>query len=282
MSFFSNTFGKECFVNNGLRKTSEIGFLKPVDANLDTEGLPQSATGQSTIFTGVNASKLLGYHLTAVPNKKLKNIIAEKSFLKVLKRKGLRVTSANAYSEEYFEKVNAGKMKHSATTLNILAAGIDFRLIDDLKLGNAVFMDMTNRILIKNYGYDVNEISVERASCNLAAIALSNDFTMYEYFLTDLYGHLRGSLEDIIRVLNHIDIFTGKLIQSIDLEKHAVIIISDHGNIEDISKKPHTRNPVPFIVFSKDKRVLDFFDKKVESVVDISDAVINYYSLNAE
>lgn len=32
---------------------------KPIDANLDVPGLPQSATGQTTMFTGVNASQFI-------------------------------------------------------------------------------------------------------------------------------------------------------------------------------------------------------------------------------
>ncbi|MBA3692336.1 MAG: hypothetical protein H0W77_02680, partial [Acidobacteria bacterium] len=38
------------------------GVLIPTDARLGIEGRPQSASGQTTILTGVNAPKFLGVH----------------------------------------------------------------------------------------------------------------------------------------------------------------------------------------------------------------------------
>ena len=35
---------------------------------LGIEGLPQSATGQTALFTGINAAQLLGRHLFGFPN----------------------------------------------------------------------------------------------------------------------------------------------------------------------------------------------------------------------
>ena len=52
--------------------------FKGIDACLGIAGIPQSATGQTSLFTGVNAAKLLGYHLTAYPNKILINLIHKK------------------------------------------------------------------------------------------------------------------------------------------------------------------------------------------------------------
>jgi len=46
--------------------------LAPTDATLGVAGLPQSATGQTAIFTGVNASALLGRHLWGFPNERLR------------------------------------------------------------------------------------------------------------------------------------------------------------------------------------------------------------------
>ncbi len=41
------------------------GVLIPTDAVMGVPGVPQSATGQTSIFTGTNAQKLLGRHLSA-------------------------------------------------------------------------------------------------------------------------------------------------------------------------------------------------------------------------
>ena len=39
----------------------------PIDANLIVDGLPQSATGQATMFTGVNAPVFMGRHCEGFP-----------------------------------------------------------------------------------------------------------------------------------------------------------------------------------------------------------------------
>src|SRR6185436_9156180 len=43
------------------------GVARGTDASLGVTGLPQSATGQTTLFTGVNAAQVLGRHLYAFP-----------------------------------------------------------------------------------------------------------------------------------------------------------------------------------------------------------------------
>jgi len=35
----------------------------------------------------------------------------------------------------------------------------------------------------------------------------------------------------------------------VDLSKNLVILTSDHGNLEDLSVKTHTRNPVPTLLW---------------------------------
>ncbi len=90
---------KPAFFNNGV--------LCSVDASLDIPGIPQSATGQASIFTGINASKYRGYHLTALPNSKLVELIEGQSLMKTLKDKCISVSSANLYSDEFFQKRGA-------------------------------------------------------------------------------------------------------------------------------------------------------------------------------
>ncbi|MBI3975273.1 MAG: metalloenzyme, partial [Armatimonadetes bacterium] len=42
-------------------------LLIPTDATLGVPGLPQSATGQTALLTGLNAPALIGRHVTAYP-----------------------------------------------------------------------------------------------------------------------------------------------------------------------------------------------------------------------
>ena len=50
-----------------------------VDACLGIAGRPQSATGQATLFTGVNAAAHLGQHLHGFPNAKLRQLLAART-----------------------------------------------------------------------------------------------------------------------------------------------------------------------------------------------------------
>ncbi len=275
MRFFNKVFGNQCFVNNGEMKKYKFGTLKPVDACLGVEGLPQSATGQTAIFTGVNASQVLGYHLTAYPNAKLTQIINEKSILKQLKDKNYKVTSANAYSGRYFSLVEEGQLGHSASTLTILASGIAFRMLGDLKKGNAVFMDITNRHLLQ-YGYDVKRVFPKTAAKNIVRIMNNHNFTLFEYWLTDYYGHLRGTINDIYRTLDNIDSFVEYIVRFMGNDD-ILIITSDHGNIENVQSKPHTKNPVPFVVFSKKPGVCDFFNSRVDDISQVTPGIIEYF-----
>jgi len=49
--------------------TIHEGIVVPTDASLGVPGRPQSASGQTTILTGVNAPAAVGYHKQGFPNK---------------------------------------------------------------------------------------------------------------------------------------------------------------------------------------------------------------------
>src|SRR6478672_7707301 len=55
------------------------GIVVPTDPRLGVEGRPQSASGQTTILTGVNAPKIVGAHKQGFPNRPLLDIIREHS-----------------------------------------------------------------------------------------------------------------------------------------------------------------------------------------------------------
>ena len=75
-------------------ETSRSTSFWPIDAALGIEGLPQSATGQTALFTGVNALQLVGMHISAFPTQDLRDTIAEHSFLKRAHEAGYHVTFA--------------------------------------------------------------------------------------------------------------------------------------------------------------------------------------------
>ncbi|MEN3038115.1 MAG: metalloenzyme, partial [Candidatus Kryptonium sp.] len=78
------------------------GIIVPTDATMNITGYPQSATGQTTIFTGVNASEIMQGHINGFPTPTLRKILLSESIFLKLKKLGKRATFANAYSRHYF------------------------------------------------------------------------------------------------------------------------------------------------------------------------------------
>ena len=70
----------------------------PADALLGVPGIPQSATGQTTILTGVNAAQALGAHLSGFPNQPLRDIIRAGNLFSKLAEAGRSSIFANAYA----------------------------------------------------------------------------------------------------------------------------------------------------------------------------------------
>src|ERR1043165_4237331 len=113
------------------------GKLARTDACLGVEGRPQSASGQTTILTGVNAPALLGYHKQGFPNAAMREIIREHSVFLRLKRLGVGPNAfANAYSPRFFAERPRWV---AATTVAVEAAGLPFRTDEDIREGRAVY-----------------------------------------------------------------------------------------------------------------------------------------------
>ncbi len=218
-------------------------LLAALDAQLGVPGLPQSATGQTSLFTGVNAAAVEGKHITAWPTPALREIIAQHSLLRQVVQAGGRATFANAYSSQYWEMVRQRKRRLSVSTLSTLAAEVPFRTLDDLRSGQAVLWDMTHEVA-QRLGYDLPRRSPEEAAAVLLRLASEYHLTLYESFLPDLAGH--GRLEPAW-VLERLDRFLGALLEGMPPGLN-LVLSSDHGNLEDTSTRLHTANPVPLLV----------------------------------
>lgn len=256
LPFIHSFFPRNPFTRQGTCHNRHTRVLA-LDACLETPGLPQSATGQTALFAGLNPCRVTGRHIHAFPTQALRDMLAEHSILRRLKQCGLRVTSANAYSKRYFEKVKEiSWLKFSASTLTIMAADLPFRMKEQLLAGEAVFHDLTNRN-IRRFHPEVPLITPREAADNLSAIALQHDFTLFEYFRSDMHGHSRKA-DKIENVLYELDLFLGRLLPVMLEQGGSVLISSDHGNLEDISTGSHTRNPVPGIIVGPEAMVDDF------------------------
>jgi hypothetical protein len=244
------------------------GIVVPTDPCLGVPGRPQSASGQTTILTGVNAPAQIGYHKQGFPNQALRDIIQTHSIFRQLSEAGVApITFANAYSRRFF--VERPRWV-SATTAAVEAAGLNFRTIDDVKAGAAVFMDYTNRFLIEK-GEDVTERTEEEAATVLASLAAQNRFTLYEYFITDKVGHAQDMALAKV-VLTSLAHFIRELIKRLDLERTTVILTSDHGNIEDLTSRNHTLHQVPTIVWGAHRERIA---ARIQTLADITPAIVS-------
>lgn len=243
------------------------GVLIPTDARLGVEGRPQSASGQTTILTGVNAPKLLGFHKQGFPNQTLRDVIKENSIFLQLKRRNIEPNVfANAYTPQFFEKTPRWK---SATTCAVEAADLPYRKLPDLLGRKAVFHDFTNRSLIER-GFDVPIFSPTEAAQILAELTQTHRFTLYEHFLTDKIGHAQD-FEKAGEHLPQLAEFVRKTLEKVDLETTTVILTSDHGNIEDLSIRTHTLNNVPTIVWGRKRQQVS---EGINDLTDITPAIL--------
>ena len=243
------------------------GVLAPTDACMGIAGRPQSASGQTTILTGINAPAAIGYHKQGFPNQALLDIIREHSIFVQLKKAGIHpIAFANTYTRAFFE---SRPRWVSATTAAVEAAGLSFNTLPDLIAGRAVYQDFTNATLIER-GETVKSRTPEEAGDVLSDIVAANKFTLYEYFITDKIGHAQDR-EAANRVLPMLARFIRTLLAKLDLECSTVILTSDHGNIEDLSVRNHTLNPVPTIVWGKGREMIA---SRTRSLVDITPAIV--------
>lgn len=258
-----------------LRRLLQEYALARADATLGVPGLPQSATGQTAIFTGVNAPALLGRHLNAQPTKTLIDVIQRDNLFKALLRMGFTVTNANVYRQEYLDRMldpKERKYRPSVTSVMTMSAGIPFRKVEEYDSGKGLYHDITGSI-IKEGGYDVETISPIEAARRLYRISRDDDFTLFEHFMTDIIGHSRD-MEKAVAEIRLLDEFLGALFELADPERDWIMITSDHGNIEDMSAKTHTFNPVPVIFAGK---LPEGPLPEVKSLVDIMPFILDLF-----
>ena len=243
------------------------GILIPTDPRLGIEGRPQSASGQTTILTGINAPRFLGYHKQGFPNQLLREVIGEHSIFTQLKNLKIEPnTFANAYTPRFFAETPRWK---SATTCAMEAAGATFRKLPDLFGRNALFHDFTNRHLIE-LGFDAPIFSPTEAGEILAELVAAHRFTLYEYFITDKIGHAQ-SFEKAAEYLPLLAELVRETLRRVDLETTTVMLTSDHGNIENLAIKNHTLNDVPTVVWGRKRFEIA---ERIKDLSDITPAII--------
>ncbi len=219
--------------------------LLAVDACLGISGTPQSATGQATLVTGVNVPQALGEHYGPKPNQAVAGLVRKDNvFLQVVRRGGTAAL-LNAYPPRYFEGIESGRRLYSSIPLATVAAGLPLMTAEDLAAGRALSADFTG------LGWSAQPefppaptYGAAQAGQRLAELSKNAELSWFDFWLSDLVGH-RGSMEEAIGLLQSLDAVLGGLARAWENRPDLVVLTADHGNLEDLAQRGHTRNPVP-------------------------------------
>ena len=269
---FENIFGQIPSSEKPNMKAGNI-YLKGIDAMLGVEGLPQSGTGQTSIFTGINAQKLVGKHFGPFPYSSLIPLLKSKSIVTEFMNKGLTVQFANAYPEIFFKYLRSGKRRLGAIARMMRENGVEIKNASQLAKGKALSAEIDNFLWVEKLKYELPVVKPETAAKRLLKISSQNDLTIFEHFHTDHLGH--GRIKDKFeRMFSTLDKFLFAALKNYDKEKQTIVICSDHGNVEDLSTKRHTKNPALFI--SAGKYAETIFES-VEGIDEIKEAILNAY-----
>jgi hypothetical protein len=263
------------------------GRIKAIDPTFGVEGRPQSASNQTSILTGQRAPRLRGEHLMGYPDEGLRALIAEHSIVKALLARGRTATFANAYPAGFLDAVHLERMpsqnsdlppgplpssrriQASAGPLAFAAAGVPIRTFDDARRGKGLTHDIDGRLAAQRF-----KDLPQRTSAEAAKVFwdLSRDFTHFEHYLADEAGHHKD-LALAEQALSTFDGFARAVIEQRPKDA-LVLVVSDHGNVEDLSIRSHTRNRVPLLAFGERAEEI----ASVEDVAGVGQLIVRLLS----
>lgn len=265
--------------------------LTAIDATLGIPGPPQSASGQTALFCGVGAEAIANRHHNGYPDLHLRKIIQGKNLLLGLKKNGVRTQFLNAYPvfHDFFSsdhiRINADgrfwfsesfpprfKKMISVTSCMLLASGQNPFGEAAIRSGRALYQDYSNRLLISQ-GLKLPEYSPAQAAEIIATAAKECEFSLYEYFQTDVYAH-RRSYAECVDLIRDLDTLVGSLISRLDPKRDTLVLTSDHGNLEEFHLRGHSRSPVPFLAWGKHG---EFLRAKINNLSEVTPALLELF-----
>lgn len=250
------------------RSTSQATLLG-LDASLGVPGLPQSGTGQTALLTGVNAAALLGVHEGPYPSPRLYGLLNDNSLFRRVVEGGRHALFANAYTERFLNRIQRGTQRLSANARAAWQAGLALRGPAELKAGQAVSALLTNDYF-RQVGYDVPQVSPAEAGAILAALSTGQTLTYFEFWYSDVAGH-RCDFQLARTVLTMLDQFLGGLLAALDHQQVLVLVVSDHGNLEDLSTDRHTDNQALALLMGANHALLA---ARLHSLVDVAPTLL--------
>ena len=249
----------------------ERATLLAVDPAVGVSGLPQSATGQAILLTGINIPAELGYHYGPKPNPEVAAYLKEATLFSRFVKEGRRAALLNAYPPRYFDGIDSGKRLYSSIPLGVTNSGLSLFKHDDLFAGRALSADFTGdgwRLMLGFPNSPVME--PHQAGSKLGTLAKEYDFSLFEYWASDYAGH-KQEMDNAIHLMETFDEVLGGLVADWDNDG-LILVTSDHGNMEDLSTRRHTDANVPALVIGN-KSARDEFTRDMKDLTDIAPAI---------
>ena len=245
-----NPFTKSVAPYEGERAT-----LLALDAGLGVDGLPQSATGQAVLLTGLNIPEQIGYHYGPKPNPQVARYLDGATIFSRTLKAGKTAALLNAYPPRYFDGIDSGKRLYSCIPLAVTNAGLPLFTHKDYFEGRALSADFTGEGWRGFLGFpDSPAFSPLQAGTKLAELARKYDFSLFEYWASDYAGH-KQDMQGAIQQLETFDGVLSGLLEAWQTSDGLIVLTSDHGNMEDLSTRRHTDAKVPlFLVGDADVR----------------------------
>jgi len=231
-----------------------------LDARLGTPGIPQSATGQTTLLTGRNAVAVMGRHYGPWPGPTLRTLLAHGSLFSDARSSG-GACLANAYPAAYRDALAAAqrpdlqrqrssrRWRPSAPVVAALHAGLPLADVAALVAGEAVAADLHGAALLQRRG-DAEPpsgaaLGPEAQAEALLRLAQRHAFTFFDVWGTDRAGHAQD-VESARGFVARLERFLLRLVGQLPADV-TLVVTSDHGNLEDLSSPRHTLAPVPLL-----------------------------------
>lgn len=218
-----------------------------LDATFGHPHLPQSATGQTALLTGLDAVAAMGRPYGPWPGPTLAALLTADGLFHDATRAG-GAALANAYSQRYLDALAAPagvrrRLRPAASVVAARAAGVRLRSEADAREGAAVAADL---------GFAGGAVAavgprpsaVDAWARGLVAIARDHPLTYLDAWVTDRVGH-RADLTLATALVQRVDAVVEALASVLD--GVTLVVASDHGNLEDATAPRHTRAKVPLV-----------------------------------
>lgn len=249
----------------------EKATLLAIDPNVGVSGLPQSATGQAMLLTGVNIPAEIGYHYGPKPNPEVATYLKDGTLFSRFTQAGKKSALLNAYPPRYFDGIDSGKRLYSSIPLAVTNAGLPLFKDDALYAGTAVSADFTGNGWRSMLGFpDVPLMDAPQAGYKLAELAKQYDFSLFEYWASDYAGH-KQQMETAVELMETFDGVLGGLVEAWD-DDGLILVTSDHGNMEDLFTRRHTDAHVPALVIGN-KTAREEFTRGMTDITHIAPAI---------